>query len=84
MDDHQAANARAFAAAGAGWAMPQSSLTAPQLAERLSELVRDSATLSHAAAQARGFGCDDAAERLALLAVALAPLVDGAKKRRAA
>jgi len=84
MDDHQAANARAFAAAGAGWAMPQSSLTAPPLAERLTELLRDGAALGHAAAQARGFGRDDAAERLAALAIALAPLVDGAKKRRAA
>ena len=84
MDDHQAANARAFAAAGAGWAMPQSSLTAPLLAERLTELLRDGAALGHAAAQARGFGRDDAAERLAALAIALAPLVDGAKKRRAA
>ena len=84
MDDHQAANAGAFAAAGAGWAMPQSSLTAPLLAERLTELLRDGAALGHAAAQARGFGRDDAAERLAALAIALAPLVDGAKKRRAA
>jgi UDP-N-acetylglucosamine--N-acetylmuramyl-(pentapeptide) pyrophosphoryl-undecaprenol N-acetylglucosamine transferase len=84
MDDHQAANARAFAAAGAGWMMPQSSLTAPVLTERLTELLRDGAALSQAAAQARGFGRDDAAERLAALAIGLAPLVDGAKKRRAA
>jgi UDP-N-acetylglucosamine--N-acetylmuramyl-(pentapeptide) pyrophosphoryl-undecaprenol N-acetylglucosamine transferase len=84
MDDHQAANARAFAAAGAGWTMPQSSLTAPVLTERLTELLRNGAALSQAAAQARHFGRDDAAERLAALAIALAPLVDGAKKRRAA
>ena len=84
MDDHQAANARAFAASGAGWTIVQSSLTAPLLAERLSELLGDGATLSHAAAQARRFGRDDAAERLAALVIALAPLVDGAKKRRAA
>ena len=84
MDDHQAANARALAAAGAGWTVPQSSLTAPGLTERLTELLRDGAALSQAAAQARRFGRDDAAERLAALAIALAPLVDGAKKRRAA
>jgi UDP-N-acetylglucosamine--N-acetylmuramyl-(pentapeptide) pyrophosphoryl-undecaprenol N-acetylglucosamine transferase len=64
--------------------MPQSSLTAPLLSDRLSELLRDGAALSHAAAQARRFGRDDAAERLAALAIALAPLVDGSKKRRAA
>jgi UDP-N-acetylglucosamine--N-acetylmuramyl-(pentapeptide) pyrophosphoryl-undecaprenol N-acetylglucosamine transferase len=84
MDDHQAANARAFAEAGAGWVISQSSLTPPLLAERLSELLRDGAKLSHAAAQARRFGRDDAAERLAALAIALAPLIGGAKKRRAA
>ena len=84
MDDHQAANARAFAEAGAGWVMPQSALTPPLLAERLSELLRDGAKLSHAAAQARRFGRDDAAQRLAALAIGLAPLVGGAKKRRAA
>jgi hypothetical protein len=59
-------------------------LTAPLLAERLGELLGDGARLSHAAAQARRFGRDDAAERLAALAIALAPLIDGAKKRRAA
>jgi UDP-N-acetylglucosamine--N-acetylmuramyl-(pentapeptide) pyrophosphoryl-undecaprenol N-acetylglucosamine transferase len=84
MDDHQAANAQAFAAAGAGWTMPQSSLTAPVLTERLTELLRNGPALSQAAAQARHFGRDDAAERLAALTIALAPLVDGAKKRRAA
>ena len=84
MDDHQAANARAFSEAGAGWTIAQSSLTAALLAERLGELLGDGARLSHAAAQARRFGRDDAAERLAALVIALAPLVDGAKKRRAA
>jgi UDP-N-acetylglucosamine--N-acetylmuramyl-(pentapeptide) pyrophosphoryl-undecaprenol N-acetylglucosamine transferase len=84
MDDYQAANARAFSEAGAGWVMPQSSLTPPLLAERLAELLRDRAKLSHAAARARHCGRDDAAERLAALAIALAPLVGGAKKRRAA
>jgi UDP-N-acetylglucosamine--N-acetylmuramyl-(pentapeptide) pyrophosphoryl-undecaprenol N-acetylglucosamine transferase len=84
MDDHQAANARAFAEAGAGWTIAQSSLTVPLLTERLGEFLGDAARLSQAAAQARRFGRDDAAERLAALVIALAPLVDGAKKRRAA
>jgi UDP-N-acetylglucosamine--N-acetylmuramyl-(pentapeptide) pyrophosphoryl-undecaprenol N-acetylglucosamine transferase len=85
MDDHQAANARAFAEAGAGWVMPQSSLTSALLTEQLTGLLRDGGTkLGEAATQAHRFGRDDAAERLAALAIALAPLVDGAKKRRAA
>jgi UDP-N-acetylglucosamine--N-acetylmuramyl-(pentapeptide) pyrophosphoryl-undecaprenol N-acetylglucosamine transferase len=83
-DDHQAANARAFAEAGAGWAIPQSALTPAVLSERLAELLRDGARLSQAAAQARRFGCDDAAERLAVLAYSLAPEINGVKKRRAA
>jgi UDP-N-acetylglucosamine--N-acetylmuramyl-(pentapeptide) pyrophosphoryl-undecaprenol N-acetylglucosamine transferase len=83
-DDHQAANARAFADAGAGWVIPQSTLTATVLSERLAELLRDSARLGQAAAQARRFGCDDAAERLAALAYSLAPEINGVKKRRAA
>ena len=67
MDDHQSANARAFAAAGGGWAMPQSTLTDAVLAERLAELLEDAAALQLAAAAARRFAGDDAAERLAAL-----------------
>ena len=84
MDDHQAANARAFTEAGAGWTMPQSSLTPPLLTERIAELLGDGARLRVAAAQARRFGRDDAAERLAALVAGLASIVDGAGKRRAA
>ena len=83
-DDHQAANARAFADSGAGWAIAQSSLTPPLLTQRLAELLGDAARLSHAAAQARHRGRDDAAERLAALVFALMPQRDGAKNRYAA
>ena len=83
-DDHQAANARAFADSGAGWAIAQSSLTPPLLTQRLAELLGDAARLSHAAAQARHLGRDDAAERLAALVFALMPQRDGAKNRYAA
>ena len=83
-DDHQAANARAFADAGAGWTLTQSSLTPALLTERLAELLGDGSRLTQAAAQARRFGRDDAAERLAALALALMPRIDGAHKRRAA
>jgi UDP-N-acetylglucosamine--N-acetylmuramyl-(pentapeptide) pyrophosphoryl-undecaprenol N-acetylglucosamine transferase len=72
-DDHQSANARAFAAAGGGWALPQSEASAAVLAARLERLFADPAQLGTAAAAARHFGRRDAGERLARLALALAP-----------
>jgi UDP-N-acetylglucosamine--N-acetylmuramyl-(pentapeptide) pyrophosphoryl-undecaprenol N-acetylglucosamine transferase len=75
-DDHQAANARAFATAGAGWLIPQSGLSAPMLTKILAERLADAAGLAHAAAQARSFACDDAAERLAAIVLALVPAID--------
>jgi UDP-N-acetylglucosamine--N-acetylmuramyl-(pentapeptide) pyrophosphoryl-undecaprenol N-acetylglucosamine transferase len=79
-DDHQSANARAFAGAGAGWVMPQASLTPAILTERLVELLADPARLRDAANRARHFGRDDAAERLAAL---VAELADTARERAA-
>jgi UDP-N-acetylglucosamine--N-acetylmuramyl-(pentapeptide) pyrophosphoryl-undecaprenol N-acetylglucosamine transferase len=72
-DDHQAANARAFANLGAGWILPQSSLSPAMLTNRLAELLADAALLRHAASQARRFACDDAAERLAAVVLGLVP-----------
>ena len=66
-DDHQSANARAFAAGGGGWALPQAELTAPILAGRLAALFADPAALQLAATAARRFARDNAAERLAAL-----------------
>jgi len=79
-DDHQAANARAVADAGAGWVMPQAALTSAMLTERLVELLADPARLRDAANRARHFGRDDAAERLAAL---IAELADTARERAA-
>jgi UDP-N-acetylglucosamine--N-acetylmuramyl-(pentapeptide) pyrophosphoryl-undecaprenol N-acetylglucosamine transferase len=76
-DDHQAANARAFAEAGAGWLIPQSGLSAPLLTTILAERLADAVGLAHAAAQARRFACDDAAERLTSIVLALAAGMDG-------
>jgi len=76
-DDHQAANARAFAAAGAGWVIPQSQLSAPMLAKILTERLADPAGLADAAAQAHRFACDDAAERLTTIVLALVPGMAG-------
>lgn len=72
-DDHQSANARAFAAAGAGWVLPQAALSPPMLANVLAERLADAAGLGLAAAQARRFAIDDAAERLAALVLDLVP-----------
>ncbi|MFZ2006900.1 MAG: undecaprenyldiphospho-muramoylpentapeptide beta-N-acetylglucosaminyltransferase, partial [Stellaceae bacterium] len=61
MDDHQTANAGAFAASGGGWAMSQSEFTPGSLAERLSALLADPTALVTAAEAARGFARDGAA-----------------------
>jgi UDP-N-acetylglucosamine--N-acetylmuramyl-(pentapeptide) pyrophosphoryl-undecaprenol N-acetylglucosamine transferase len=65
-DDHQSANARALAATGAAWMLPQQAFDADTLATRLTELLAgDGAALVAAAAAARAAGCPDAAARLA-------------------
>jgi UDP-N-acetylglucosamine--N-acetylmuramyl-(pentapeptide) pyrophosphoryl-undecaprenol N-acetylglucosamine transferase len=72
-DDHQTANAQAFAAAGGGWVVAQTDLRPDTLAARLKGLLADGASLTRAAQRAQGFGRRDAARRLALLALALEP-----------
>jgi UDP-N-acetylglucosamine--N-acetylmuramyl-(pentapeptide) pyrophosphoryl-undecaprenol N-acetylglucosamine transferase len=72
-DDHQTANARAFAEAGGGWAMAQADLDPVALAGCLGRLLADGARLTEAAQRALRFGRRDAARRLALLALALEP-----------
>jgi UDP-N-acetylglucosamine--N-acetylmuramyl-(pentapeptide) pyrophosphoryl-undecaprenol N-acetylglucosamine transferase len=74
MDDHQTANAAQFARAGGGWSVPQDELSAESLAGRLAALFDNPDMLGEAAASARRFACDDAAERLAELAQELAPV----------
>jgi UDP-N-acetylglucosamine--N-acetylmuramyl-(pentapeptide) pyrophosphoryl-undecaprenol N-acetylglucosamine transferase len=69
MDDHQTANARALAAVGGAWLMPQpvhsaAGLTAELTAE-LTALLQTPADLERAAAAARDWGAPDAAARLA-------------------
>jgi UDP-N-acetylglucosamine--N-acetylmuramyl-(pentapeptide) pyrophosphoryl-undecaprenol N-acetylglucosamine transferase len=81
-DDHQTANARAFAEAGGGWAVAEADLEPVSLAGRLERLFADPAPLTAAAQRAFSFGRRDAARRLALLALALAP--DGIGQERAA
>jgi UDP-N-acetylglucosamine--N-acetylmuramyl-(pentapeptide) pyrophosphoryl-undecaprenol N-acetylglucosamine transferase len=69
-DDHQTSNAHAFAAAGAGWLVPQPDFTPEALARLLRELVDDPARLAGAAAASRDFGTPDAAMNLADVVVA--------------
>ncbi|HEX6440738.1 MAG TPA: undecaprenyldiphospho-muramoylpentapeptide beta-N-acetylglucosaminyltransferase [Stellaceae bacterium] len=83
-DDHQAANARAFAGAGAGWVIPQPELTPPLLAHRLAGLLENGPTLGAAAAQARSLSRNDAVKRLVEVVLSLSPGRSGAGKERAA
>jgi UDP-N-acetylglucosamine--N-acetylmuramyl-(pentapeptide) pyrophosphoryl-undecaprenol N-acetylglucosamine transferase len=69
-DDHQTANARAFAASGAGWTMAQPEFTAARLAQFMEEILTAPQRLAAAAAAAHAFGRPDAAARLADLALA--------------
>ena len=77
IDNDQLRNAESFAAAGAGFVMPQSSLTPESLAQFLTSLRSQQGQLQQAAAAALSHGKPDAAERLADLAEQLA-----GKKRR--
>jgi UDP-N-acetylglucosamine--N-acetylmuramyl-(pentapeptide) pyrophosphoryl-undecaprenol N-acetylglucosamine transferase len=65
MDDHQSRNAAAMEAAGGGWSLPEVTLTAERLAERLETLLGDPKTLANAARAAHNFGIVDATDRLA-------------------
>jgi UDP-N-acetylglucosamine--N-acetylmuramyl-(pentapeptide) pyrophosphoryl-undecaprenol N-acetylglucosamine transferase len=65
MDDHQSRNAAAMVAVGGGWSLPEATLTAKRLAERLETVLSDSETLASAARSAHNFGVVDAADRLA-------------------
>ncbi len=61
VDDHQAANARYLADAGAAWVLPEAELTGEKLAELLRRLCAAPGTLAAAAARARQRAFPDAA-----------------------
>ncbi len=71
-DDHQRKNAEAAEARGAGVCIPQASLTADALAERVASLLSDRSALRDMGERARSLGRPDASERVAdeVLAVA--------------
>ena len=70
--DHQTANARSLAAAGAALHLPQAGLDAATLDRELRALVADDARLSRMAAAARARARPDAAETIARRVLALA------------
>jgi UDP-N-acetylglucosamine--N-acetylmuramyl-(pentapeptide) pyrophosphoryl-undecaprenol N-acetylglucosamine transferase len=72
IDDHQTANARAFAETGGGWLMPQRDTNAASLAAKLTEIFNDPERLRAAAAQAGKAGEAEAAVKLADLVLRLA------------
>ena len=78
-DDHQSANARALAEAGAAWTMAETGFTPQALAMRIATLLAAPHALVAAAAAAHRLGRPDAAERLADL-VATAAGRNGAAK----
>ncbi len=64
-DDHQSANARAFAAAGAGRLFPEADFTPAALAGAVEGFLHSPESLVAAAAAARALGRPDAVNRLA-------------------
>ncbi len=64
-DNHQTANAQALTSAGGGWLMPQSTLTADSLAQRLRCLLSTPALLKQASQGAMACAENNAAGRLA-------------------
>ena len=76
-EDHQSLNARAFAASGAAWIMPEHEFTAAALAARLTSLSTDPAGLARAAAAAAAQGRPQAAHELADLVDRLAGGANG-------
>ena len=71
IDDHQAANARALAEAGAAWVMPQAQFTAETLCTQLATLCSDTVVLAEAADAAASLARPDAARNLADQVLAL-------------
>ena len=71
IDDHQTANARSLASAGAAWLMPQPAFTPEALARQLAAVFQAPAVLARAAAAAGKEARPDAARRLADLVQSL-------------
>ena len=64
VDDHQTANARPMAEAGAAMIVPEDELTPERLAELLREWLQSRAALQQRAAKARALACPDSLRRI--------------------
>lgn len=85
MDDHQSANARVLAEAGAAWILPDRDFTPVTLAKRLQPLLAHPERLAEAAARAARLGRPDAAGALAdLVEHVTAAATNGRPARRGA
>ena len=71
-DDHQTANARELAEAGAAWLIPQAEFTPAALCAFIQPLLTDRSELAARAAKARALGRPAAAQQVAALLEALA------------
>lgn len=78
IDDHQTANARALADAGAAWLLPQPAFSVEGLAAMLIARLGDPASLVDTARAAAAAGVPDAASRLADAVLHLVPGLQGA------
>lgn len=83
MDDHQSANARAFAETGGGWVLGQANFTPAIIAERVQGWMSTPTQLIAAASCAHALGRPEAAERLADEVDSLLP-ANGARLENAA
>lgn len=77
-DDHQNANARAFAASGGARLIAQGAFTPAELAKQIQRIAMEPGALANAAARAHALGIGDAGERLADLVERVAALHHGA------
>ncbi|MDJ0748552.1 MAG: undecaprenyldiphospho-muramoylpentapeptide beta-N-acetylglucosaminyltransferase [Woeseiaceae bacterium] len=70
VDDHQTANARPMAAAGAATIIPEDELTPQYLSELLREWLQSRAGLQQRAAKARALACPDSLSRITEICLA--------------
>jgi UDP-N-acetylglucosamine--N-acetylmuramyl-(pentapeptide) pyrophosphoryl-undecaprenol N-acetylglucosamine transferase len=82
LDQDQAANARQFAASGAGTVVAQSAFSPQWLANALLEAQKDFAGLARRAAAAKAAGHPDAAERLADLVLRVVATREAAREQK--
>jgi UDP-N-acetylglucosamine--N-acetylmuramyl-(pentapeptide) pyrophosphoryl-undecaprenol N-acetylglucosamine transferase len=64
VDDHQTANARPMAEAGAAMIVPESDFSPEQLSDLLREWLQSRAVLQQRAAKARALACPDSLRRI--------------------